>query len=1210
MADPHEVELEIAVAEGILPRADADGLRDEARRQQRSPLALLLAQGRLSPDSFASLQAEAASARAAEPAFDPDAPMVLDKGLAAPRMPAGPAFPVPGWDRYTGVRFLGEGGMGRVFLAFDPRLRREVAIKFVRGDAPEHVRRLIIEARAQARVEHERVCRVHEVGEVDGKVYIAMQYIDGVPLGSLAGELTVEQKVMLIRGAAEGIHEAHRAGIVHRDLKPSNILVARGDDGALAPYVMDFGLARTVTEGGATQTGTVLGTPHYMAPEQARGGTSALDRRADVYSLGATLYRLLTGQPPVAGNSLAEIIHNVLTADPRPPRALDPAIPADLQAIVMKCLEKDRDERYDSARALADDLGRFLDGEPVVARAAGAWYRLRKRLARHRRLAVAGALAVIALAAAVGWALHARGEAAERERLARRFTEQVERIEAMARYSALAPAHDIRPDRAAIRGAMTALEDEIRRAGALAAGPGHYALGRGHLTLDDDERARTHLEAAWRLGYREPRVAYALALVMGRRYQRELLAALRIERGDLREETRRRLEREYRDPTLAYLAQSRGADVPSTEYVAALVAFYEGHLDDALRHLDAIGGGLPWFYEASALRGEILFQRGLALSKRGERAGARREFAAGRAAYAAAAAIGESVPSVYESLGELEHEGLVMELYGEGGVMPPFERALAATQRALAIQPNHYPSLVLEAQSYRNLAELRARQGSDAEDVLEKARADIQRAIAAEPARGEARLELAEIYRQWGELRRGRNQDPSAQLRSAIDASETIPAANRDGRYYKNLGLVYQAWAGHEDQRGGDGQAYRDKAIDAYTRALQLDERMEDVWINLGITYLKRASRPRARDADGDLAQAIRALDRARAINPNHIVPYFYEGEIHKLIAQRERAAGRDSEPSLRRALEAYRHGLTINPQLPHLHNGIGLALLDQARAAWDRGAAPGPMLDEASASFERAIAAAPDQGYGYDNIGATFALQAWFRRAAGEDPSASVRAAVEALDRAIARLPDHPTFWADLGMAHAIQAGYELDHGRDPTLSLARADKVITTALAKNPNEPQAQLYLGETRAIGARWRARTGRGSFDAAALDEAARAIQRAIELASGDPDYRLALGQIYRAWAVTERDIGGDPAPALTPGLALANELVALRPSWPDARVLRADLDLVQAQRATGAEQRDHAARADEDFARALAANPALVGPWRDRAALARQLAAAP
>jgi hypothetical protein len=308
---------------------------------------------------------------------------------------------------------------------------------------------------------------------------------------------------------------------------------------------------------------------------------------------------------------------------------------------------------------------------------------------------------------------------------------------------------------------MEELDGEIRRAGAAAVGPGQYALGRGYLALDDDAKARAHLEAAWQDGFREPRVTYALALVMGHLYQQNLLAAERIESKDLRDAKKRELERQYRDPALAYLAASKGAEVPSTEYVAALVAFYEGHLDAAPHHLDAIGGGRAWFYEAPELRGDILLARALTLRDQGDSERARSDFEAGRKAYAAAITVGESVSAVHESLGELEYAAMAMELYGQdlapenldyklafgqfcrawaalqqemgrdpGASLP---RGLALANQVLATRPA-WPDaqilratlLVLQAQRPAEVAERRER-GTQAAD-------DFARALAIHPA--------------------------------------------------------------------------------------------------------------------------------------------------------------------------------------------------------------------------------------------------------------------------------------------------------------------------------------------------------------------------------------------------------------------------------------------------------------------------------------------
>jgi serine/threonine-protein kinase len=1178
------------------------------------------------PDATASLATPSAQARAqlvdglaetlAAPAGacadrsssnDPDATLTLDPRRVVPS-PAVPDFPIAGGDRYQGIRFLGQGGMGKVFLARDLRLHREVAIKFVRSDDPAHIARLLSEARAQARVDHERICKVYEVGEAAGEVYIAMQYIAGETLGALARELTVEQKVMVLRDAALGIHEAHRAGIIHRDLKPGNIMVERSDDGRLRPFVMDFGLARSFSEG-ATETGTVLGTPHYMAPEQARGEVQSLDRRADVYSLGATLYTLLTGQASVPGENALEVLSNIATTEPRALRALDPNIPADLEAIALKCLEKERSARYDSARALAEDLDRFLRGDPVEARPTGASYRLRKRLAKHRGLVMAAAVAGALIVTALGWGISARREAADRARLAQRFTELVERIESQARYSALSPLHDIRGDQAAIRARMAELSAEIDRGGPLAVGPGHYALGRGYLALGDEARARELLESAWAHGYREPRAAYALALVTGQLYAEQLREVERIEQKERREEMRRAIELRYRDPALAYLKQSEGAEVASADYVAALVAFYEGRHEDALARLDALGAGLPWFYEAPELRGDVLQARAARRWNEGDREGALADFEAGRKAYAAAAAIGESAPPVHEALGELEYAAMRMELYGQGDVKPRFERGEEATRRALVAQPDHYESRVLLASFYRRFAEHEADAGAKVDELLAKAIAAAEGAVALDPARPRARMELARSHYQAGSYHQERNEDPRADLQKAVDIFAGVAPADRDYDYHLYLGLVHQTWADYEDQAGLDALEKRGQTIDDYLAATHLDERQLPAWINLATTYFTRASQPRAADADGDLGRALAALDRARALNPKHVVPYFYGGEVHALLAQRAWAHGRDPRPELEKALADYQQGLTINATMWHLHSGAGQVLVDLARVAWDGGQDPEPLLRRALAEREQAVASAPEQGLAHHNLGDTLLQRARWELARGADPEASARAALASLQRAASLSPELAAPWAGLGATHALLAQREIDRRRDPRAALAQADEALQRALKLGPRDVEVHLHLGEARALAARDRA--ARREAKDSDFEGAAEEVEKAIALAPEQGEHRLSLGAVCAAWAAWKKSAGADPAPVLRRGLDQVKQALAARPTWAEARALRARLILAGAQAAEGpAGAREQAARAAEDFSAALAANPLLEPTYGAEAALARRLAASP
>lgn len=1087
MAQDVDLEVEIVVAEGILARDEAHALRDDGARRGQSLFARLLVDGRVSDATLASLRAlmsrqsnDALSTLSytADPAdLQRTAPLRTDAPAPVPsarKLEVAPseAFPVPGWDRYEGVRLLGQGGMGRVFLARDLKLKRNVAIKFLRDDDPERAQRVLDEAQAQARVNDERVCNVYEVGEVQGRVYIAMQYIDGRSLSELARELTVEQKAIVIRGAALGVAEAHRVGLIHRDLKPSNILVERGADGELRPFVVDFGLARE-WETSTTVTGTVLGTPQFMSPEQARGEVKQLDRRTDVYSLGATLYAALLGRAPIEGTNQLAVLTRISVDEPPAPRTLDRDVPPDLEAITMKCLQKQRADRYDSARALADDLGRFLSGEPVTARsAAGIGYRLRKQLRRHARL-VAGVSIVIAIvASAAGYAVVERQRSTQRAELTRRFTERVERIEAMARYSALAPAHDIRRDRERLRQAMDKLAQEVRDGGKLAVGPGHYALGRGYLAFGDHDRAAADLRIAWKSGFREPRVAYALALAEGYLYQRGLRELERISK-ELRDDRRNELIRRHRDPALSYLRESRGADVPSPEYVAALIAYYEEHYDEALRRLDALDADaatLAWFYESPVLRGEIL--RARALAYRGTAtAQISIDLEASRSALAAAVAIARSDPAVHVAQGEIESAALIIETYGSGNVDNAFGNGVDAAARALAIFPDDVFALKLRASLLQHVAEYKGNQGENVTGLLTRAVADALRAIELAPEQSEIRLAAADIYRYWAQFRQSRSEDPTDQLDRGSNLASSVPPSQRGYEYYVTVCSIHTLWADHQNEIGEDSEHHRSVAIDACANARGLNKRPFAAVMNLGVNYYHRAKRPTNRDAEDDLMRALAAFDQGRAIRASSYVPYFYQGEVLASLAERKRTRAADPTPELTRAIEMYEQGLAVNAHLPHLYNGICMARLQQARDAADRGIAPDLLLEQAEAAASQAVALAPEQGHGYNNRGEVLAQRAAYDHGRGADPRRLARQAEIDFEQALMRTPSDAGFLQNLASIHRLVATYEVEHGIDPGPRVALARDVIARVLARNPSSDAAKRLATELRDVESRW-------------------------------------------------------------------------------------------------------------------------------------------
>jgi eukaryotic-like serine/threonine-protein kinase len=765
---------------------------------------------------------------------------------------------------------VGKGGGGEVWKAWDLVLQRYVALKFLAGDDPANVARVLNEARLQARVDHPHVCHVHEVGELEGRPFIAMQFIAGKNLRAAAAGLGLERVVAVFREVCLAVHAAHRIGLIHRDLKPTNVLVSEGEDGELTPFVTDFGLAR-VGSAGVARKGYAVGTPGYMAPEQARGEFALQDRRTDVFGLGAMLYELLTRRLPFPGKTSTAAIAATLTRAPADPTVLRPSLPADLTAIVLKCLEKRQEDRYQSARLLADDLQRFLDGEPVTARAADPVYRVRKFVARHRALLALGVVSLAIVLALV--ALQVRGSVRARQQaaLARQLGQQVKELEVSMRLAAMLPLHDIGRERSLARVALRRIEQTAARAGALGRGPGHDALGRAFLALGEVRRAREELQLAWDAGYRESETALALGRALGELYQQGLAELERFERRSGQDALRGELEAKYRDPALAVLRRARGQLTGETPgFVEALLAFYERRFAEAIARLDHERSAAAWYFEALTLRGDAYLALGNERRQRGELEGAVRLFDAAETAYASACERARSDPAAH--LGRCELDGLRIYLDGERGVSPEpaYRAAVAACGDALTADPGSSRAHNALANAHKRWASHLADRGEDSAAAVRLAVASAARALELDPSSAYAFLNLGVGHRMLGEQAGRAGRDAETELRVAVECFEKARALEPNLVHAtNNLGLVWLARARLAAGEGRDAGPALDRAADAFREVLDRDPTFFYALNNLGDVELERArTAANADNARAHLAAAQASFRSSLAMNP------------------------------------------------------------------------------------------------------------------------------------------------------------------------------------------------------------------------------------------------------------------------------------------------------------------------------------------------------
>jgi hypothetical protein len=900
--------------------------------------------------------------------------------------------------RYIVLDWLGAGGMGAVYSAYDPELNRRVALKLLRSndastDDPSPVRgRLLREAQVMARLAHRNVVAVFDVGSVGERVFIAMELVEGGTLRTWLRRAPRSQRDILAMflAAGHGLAAAHAAGLIHRDFKPDNVLI--GDDGRVC--VTDFGLARPVTRAPAgskppdaagergergTSSARPAGTLAYMAPEQHRGRPT--DARADQFSFAVALYEALYGERPFGPGRFAAasdaVGHRVRTA-PRGSR-----VPRAVRRALIRALSAAPEDRYPS---IEDLLAALAPDRP--------WR-------RARRLAVAAVLVLAAvLAAGVLYVAHLRDAARQRAELAGRLRGMAPELRTRLRSAHLLPIHDIRAARAHVRSAMHEVEAQLQTtAGQDEIALGDFVLGEGYRALGDDELALARFEAARAAGERGPDLDAALGYTLGAVYEarvRELEATVPPERRDA---PLRALALRYRDPALDHLRAAIAARTGSPAYLEALIEFHHRRFDDVRRDAEAAFAEAPTFYEAGVLAARARDQLGLELWSAGKDDDAKLEFAAARRNFAHVLEIARSDDAMWRGYAEMVYAQAIA--LARGGAMPPelAQEAVTALHNAERIDPDNARPLLREAQIALGQGNIELYGYRDPGVYVDAAlaKAEQARALAADPA--DVEHWVCGAYWERATYEGSHGIDPSLSFTRATTACERAVTARSDVDNYSGLGELYLDWGRYLGAHGVVAARPFERARQNLEAAIAIGDD-QGTHYDLGVLWTVTAQDDVRHGRNPE-----RAVERALAEYAimRQRVPLRPDAWVGAGHAQLERArfqqrTGADAREALRQARAACDQALAIHPDFTHaIRYRIEIAELE-VEVLLGRGADPRPVLTQLRADVEWLSARVPGEGIAH-RLAAEAELAAARVALARRDPAAALlaRAAAEA---------------------------------------------------------------------------------------------------------------------------------------------------------------------------------------------------------------------
>jgi serine/threonine-protein kinase len=766
-----------------------------------------------------------------------------------------------------------------------------------------------------------------------------------------------------------------------------------------------------------------------MSPEQARGDVHNLDRRADIYSLGATLYDLILGVPPFEDQSIVNVLLKVLHEDPTPPRTILPSLPQNLETIILKCLSKEPAQRYDSALALAEDLQRHIKVEPILARRASLRYRLRRFVLRHRALVAVSTVSLLAILGLAGYSLRSRiltqreraraaQRAAAQAQLAQQLAQDVKDIEWLLRSAYQLPLHDIGHEQDLTRRRMAEMEAQLRRLDPGDVGYIHYAIGRGHLALHELGPARTELLRARENGVDLPELHYALGAVLGQLYQKELIEARRHGDKGWLAARQKQLEVQYLRPALASLTRSHGAKLDSPELLASLVAWYRKQYDVALAKAKLTAVDSPWLYEARKLEGDVYLEQAIEQRGHGNYQNANAKLKLAINAYEAAANIGRSDASIYQAISEAWIQQSQIDSAQGKSPQVALQNALAACEKSNISAPQDATGYTKKSYTHFWLAWEKLVNGKDPRPEIEQLLSDGEQAIKLNSSDEVAYDAIGNGYWVRGNYERDIGQNPSESWKKAIHTlGQAIAVAPKFPWAVNDLGLVYQEQALWSVSKGLNPESDFKMAISAFLKAIDIHPEYLSAYNNLVLTYAS--------------------------------------------FAQYRASHGHDVSPQLTEAVRAATSASAISKTIPNLQNNLALARLQMARFLTDARQDPGAYLAAAEKDLAASLEVNPNDDVNTFVHGTAMLISARYYVLHDKDPTPFIQKGQADVQRVVERNPGEADYQLLDCRLRLVEAQWARKQGRPATgpLRLALADALRAVSLAPNSAEALTEL-------------------------------------------------------------------------------------------------------------------------------------------------------